>query len=116
MQAEQLDPAPIAEDISEKQGRSHTRLQQSAHAVAPHDSSEAPGAGRGHSQIPQRMAPPQHPLPRPTGHPPRPFAGASSRAGPGPGGPGLGEGGMGALLGVASQLRPPRVSFGWGGA
>lgn len=58
-----------------------------------------------------RMSPPQNPLPRPPGHPPRPFAGPSRGAGASHGSAGNGEGGMGALLGVASQLRPPRVSF-----
>jgi len=56
-----------------------------------------------------RMSPPQHPLIRPSGHPPRPFSGPSRGAGAASGGAGGGEGGMGALLGVASQLRPPRV-------
>lgn len=103
-QAEELEQ-PAANDRSEKRGTSN---QNSA---TPHGSTEATGGGRGHML--HRMSPPQHPLPRPPGHPPRPFAGPSRGAGAtsGGGGGGVGEGGMGALLGVASQLRPPRVSL-----
>lgn len=111
IQAEELEQAPMSKDHSEKQGRSHGHLQ-GARAAPSHGSADAPAAGRGHSHLPHRMAPPQHPLPRPTGHPPRPFVGASTRAaGSAPTVPGVGEGGMGALLGQASQLRPPRVSL-----
>lgn len=99
----------MSEDRADEQGRSHARLQ-TARGVEQHGGPEASAAGRGHSHMSHRMAPPQHPLPRSAGHPPRPFAGASNRGGAGPGGAGVAEGGMGALLGVASQLRPPRVS------
>lgn len=109
IQAEELEQTPMSKDQSEKQNRSHGHLQ-GARAAASHGSADAPAAGRGHSHLPHRMAPPQHPLPRPTGHPPRPFVGASNRPGAAPAVPGVGEGGMGALLGLASQLRPPRVS------
>lgn len=108
VKAEELEQAPMSKDQSEKQGRSHGHVQ-GARAAASHGSADAPAAGRGHSHLPHRMAPPQHPLPRPTGHPPRPFVGASNRPGAAPAVPGVGEGGMGALLGVASQLRPPRI-------
>lgn len=102
-QAEELEQ-PATDDRSEKQGTSNPN------STAPHGSTEATGGGRGHMM--HRMSPPQHPLPRPPGHPPRPFAGPSRGAGAGSGGAGVGEGGMGALLGVASQLRPPRVRVG----
>eukprot|EP00903_Cladosiphon_okamuranus_P017132 g15781.t3 len=100
VKAEELEQ-PATDDPLEKQGTSN---QDSA---APHGSTEARGGGRGHML--HRMSPPQHPLPRPPGHPPRPFAGPRGGAGAASGGAGVGEGGMGALLGVASQLRPPRI-------
>lgn len=104
-QAEELEQQASATDRLEKQGHSHM------HAPAPHGSTEAPAGGRGHSHMLHRMSPPKHPLPRPPGHPPRPFAASRRDAGAGSNGSGMGDGGMGALLGVASQLRPPRVSI-----
>eukprot|EP00752_Nemacystus_decipiens_P017504 g15692.t1 len=100
VKAEELEQPP-SDDRSDKQGTSNPN------STAPHGSTEATGGGRGH--ILHRMSPPQHPLPRPPGHPPRPFAGPSRGTGAASSGAGVGEGGMGALLGVASQLRPPRI-------
>lgn len=101
-QAEELEQASSAKDrSSDNQGSTHL------HAAPSHGSTETPAGGRG--QMLHRMSPPQHPLSRPSGHPPRPFSGPSRGAGAASGGAGGGEGGMGALLGVASQLRPPRV-------
>lgn len=72
---------------------------------ASHSSTDRPACEREHSHVSHRMAPPQHPHPRP-------FVASSMRGtASGAGAPGSGEGGMGALLGRASQLRPPRVSF-----
>ena len=103
-QAEELEQTPSAKDrSSDNQGSTHLLSAPS------HGSTETPAGGRGHTL--HRMSPPQHPLSRPSGHPPRPFSGPSRGAGAASGSAGGGEGGMGALLGVASQLRPPRVSL-----
>lgn len=107
-QAEELEKTQVTNGQSEEQPRTHQRLQASR-AMPQHTGGDASAAGRGNSHASQRMAPPQNPLSRPTGHPPRPFVGCSMRGSP-PNTQASGEGGMGALLGGASQLRPPRVS------
>ncbi|CAM9120107.1 unnamed protein product [Ectocarpus sp. 8 AP-2014] len=101
VKTEELEQPATTKERSEKQDHSHL--------LAPHGSAEAPAGGRGQSHMLHRMSPPQHPHSRLPGHPPRPFAGPSRSTGAGPGGAGVGDGGMGALLGVASQLRPPRI-------
>lgn len=102
-----MDQSQVSKDPEDDQARARSRLQ-SAHAGSQHNTAES-AAGRDHSHMAHRMPPPQHPLPRASGHPPRPFVGSNNRGGAVSGGSTSGEGGMGALLGVASQLRPPRV-------
>lgn len=104
-----MDQAQASKDAEDEQARVRSRLQ-SAHAGSQHNTADS-GTGRGRSHMTQRMPPPQHPLPRASGHPPRPFVGSNNRGGAVSTGSTSGEGGMGALLGVASQLRPPRVSL-----